>query len=37
VAKFLSYGMPADYINLEKDIYKNPDGSKTCLTIVAIL
>jgi len=28
VGKFLTYGFPADYINLEKDIYQNPDGSK---------
>lgn len=28
IAKFLSYGMPGDYINIEKDVYKMPDGSK---------
>jgi iron complex outermembrane receptor protein len=28
IGKFLTYGFPADYINLEKDIYVNADGSK---------
>lgn len=29
--KFMTYGMSRDYINLEKDIYMNPDGSKNKL------
>lgn len=28
IGKFLTYGFPADYINLEKDIYVNADGSQ---------
>ncbi len=28
IGKFLTYGFPADYINIEKDVYVMPDGSK---------
>ena len=28
ISNFMTYGFPADYINIDKDVYKNPDGSK---------
>jgi len=28
ISKFLTYGFPADYVNIEKDVYKNADGSR---------
>ncbi len=28
ISKFLSYAYPGDYMNIEKDVYKNPDGSR---------
>jgi iron complex outermembrane receptor protein len=28
IGKFLTYGFPADYTPIEKDVYKNADGSK---------